>query len=91
MALQQRQVVRLLAYSGIAQAGYMLLPFALVTDDHAVNQQAFSAAVAYILIYGDHEPRRFAVAIARQRRSPAAADLRLRRAGRRSRRSWRWG
>ena len=30
VALQQRQVVRLLAYSSIAQAGYMLLPFALV-------------------------------------------------------------
>src|SRR5712691_564960 len=31
VALQQRQVVRLLAYSSIAQAGYMLLPFALAT------------------------------------------------------------
>ena len=30
VALQQRQVVRLLAYSGIAQTGYILLPFALV-------------------------------------------------------------
>ena len=30
VALQQTQVVRLLAYSGIAQAGYILLPFALV-------------------------------------------------------------
>ena len=29
VAIQQRQVVRLLAYSSIAQAGYMLLPFAL--------------------------------------------------------------
>src|SRR5437868_10799319 len=29
LAIQQRQVVRLLAYSSIAQAGYMLLPFAL--------------------------------------------------------------
>ena len=32
VALQQTQVVRLLAYSGIAQAGYILLPFALVTE-----------------------------------------------------------
>ena len=33
VALKQNQFVRLLAYSGIAQAGYMLLPFALVSDD----------------------------------------------------------
>jgi NADH-quinone oxidoreductase subunit N len=52
VALKQTQVVRLLAYSGIAQAGYMLLPFALVSGDVAVNHQAFSASVTYILIYG---------------------------------------
>ena len=33
VALKQTQVVRLLAYSGIAQAGYILLPFALVSGD----------------------------------------------------------
>ena len=54
----RRQVVRLLAYSGIAQAGYILLPFALVTDDSASNATAFSAAVAYILIYGIMNHRR---------------------------------
>ena len=52
VALQQTQVVRLLAYSGIAQAGYILLTFALVTDNPVTNQSAFSSAVAYILIYG---------------------------------------
>ena len=35
VALRQRQTVRLLAYSGIAQAGYILLPFALVSGDAA--------------------------------------------------------
>ena len=45
VALQQRQVVRLLAYSSIAQAGYMLLPFALVSANPAINQDAFAAAV----------------------------------------------
>src|SRR5207247_7587739 len=44
VALQQRQVVRLLAYSSIAQAGYMLLPFALATPGNtAVNKEAFAA------------------------------------------------
>ena len=40
------QVVRLLAYSGIAQAGYILLPFALGREGRRQHQQAFSAAVA---------------------------------------------
>ena len=38
VALQQTQMVRLLAYSGIAQAGYILLPFALVTDDAGLER-----------------------------------------------------
>jgi NADH-quinone oxidoreductase subunit N len=70
VALKQRQAVRLLAYSGIAQAGYMLLPFALVTDDPGSNQVAFSAAVAYIVIYGVMNLGAFAVVTAVARRSP---------------------
>jgi NADH-quinone oxidoreductase subunit N len=70
VALQQRQLVRLLAYSGIAQAGYLLLPFALVTADADVNRQAFAAATAYILIYGIMNLGAFAVAVAVSRRTP---------------------
>jgi NADH-quinone oxidoreductase subunit N len=70
VALQQTQLVRLLAYSGIAQAGYLLLPFALVTSDQEVNGQAFAAATAYILIYGIMNLGSFAVAVALSRRSP---------------------
>ena len=70
VALQQTQVVRLLAYSGIAQAGYILLTFALVTDNPVTNQSAFSSAVAYILIYGIMNLGAFAVAVAVSRRHP---------------------
>jgi NADH-quinone oxidoreductase subunit N len=70
IALQQRQVVRLLAYSSIAQAGYMLLPFALVGTSAAVNEEAFSAAVLYILIYGVMNLGAFAVVIALSRDKP---------------------
>jgi NADH-quinone oxidoreductase subunit N len=70
VALRQTQVVRLLAYSGIAQAGYMLLPFALVTSDAGVNRTAFAAAVAYILIYAIMNLGAFAVATAVSRRRP---------------------
>src|SRR5712691_4640118 len=71
VALQQRQVVRLLAYSSIAQAGYMLLPFALATtNDAAINKEAFSAAVLYILIYAVMNLGTFAVVIAMSREAP---------------------
>ena len=70
VALQQGQLVRLLAYSGIAQAGYLLLPFALVTGDQDVNHQAFAAATAYLLIYGIMNLGAFAVAVAVSRRAP---------------------
>ena len=69
VALQQRQVVRLLAYSSIAQAGYMLLPFALVSADVGANQDAFAAAVTYILIYAIMTLGAFAVVIAMSKES----------------------
>jgi NADH-quinone oxidoreductase subunit N len=69
VALQQRQIVRLLAYSSIAQAGYMLLPFALVSGDQAVNNAAFAAATTYILIYAVMTLGAFAVVIALTRES----------------------
>jgi len=71
IALQQRQAVRLLAYSSIAQAGYMLLPFALVSADQAVNQEAFAAATTYILIYAVMTLGAFAVVTALSRESRA--------------------
>ena len=71
VALQQRQAVRLLAYSSIAQAGYMLLPFALVSADQAVNEQAFAAATTYILIYAVMTLGAFTVVTALSRESRA--------------------
>lgn len=70
VALQQRQAVRLLAYSSIAQAGYMLLPFALVGASAATDKAAFSAAVTYILIYGIMNLGAFAVVAAISREAP---------------------
>ncbi|HEX9891926.1 MAG TPA: proton-conducting transporter membrane subunit, partial [Actinomycetota bacterium] len=70
VALQQRQVVRLLAYSSVAQAGYMLLPFALVGVTAALDRQAFAAAVLYILIYAVMNLGAFAVVTAVSRESP---------------------
>jgi NADH-quinone oxidoreductase subunit N len=61
VALQQQQVVRLLAYSSIAQAGYILLPFALAGHSASVDRAAFSATVLYLLIYAVTNLGAFAV------------------------------
>jgi NADH-quinone oxidoreductase subunit N len=47
----------------------MLLPFALVSSDAAINQDAFAAAVTYILIYAIMTLGAFAVVIAMTRES----------------------
>jgi NADH-quinone oxidoreductase subunit N len=70
VALQQRQVVRLLAYSSIAQAGYMLLPFALAGTSAAVDKQAFASVMLYILIYGVMNLGAFAVVVGMARAAP---------------------
>jgi NADH-quinone oxidoreductase subunit N len=71
LALQQRQVVRMLAYSSIAQAGYMLLPFALATSSMtSVNKEAFAAVTLYILVYAVMNLGAFAVVIGLAREAP---------------------
>ncbi|HEX2031174.1 MAG TPA: NADH-quinone oxidoreductase subunit N, partial [Actinomycetota bacterium] len=70
VAIQQRQVVRLLAYSSVAQSGYIMLPFALA--GFGVDREAFAAAVLYILIYGVMNLGAFAVVVALVREAPGA-------------------
>ena len=72
VALQQTQMIRLLAYSSIAQAGYMLLPFGVVANQGpGVLRNAFAASLTYILIYSFINLGAFAVAIAVGRSKPA--------------------
>src|SRR5437588_9115912 len=73
VALRQRQMIRLLAYSSVAQAGYMLLPFALATNTNpTLNHDAFAAAVLYILVYGVMSLGAFAVVIGMAADAPGA-------------------
>lgn len=69
VALRQTNVVRMLAYSGIAQAGFILAPFAVA---HEVPDQSYSAVVTYLVIYGAMNLGAFAVVIAMARRTRSA-------------------
>lgn len=65
VAIQQTDVVRLLGYSSIAHAGFMLVPFAamaVATDEQLVA--AFGATVIYLVIYLVMNLGAFAVVIA---------------------------
>ena len=67
IALRQTNVVRLMAYSGIAQGGYMLAPLAVVST----SSDALGAVVVYLLVYGAMTLGAFAIilAVARKTRS----------------------
>lgn len=75
-ALRQTNVVRMLAYSSVAQGGFMLVPFAAygIARDHGHVTQAnsaFQAVVVYLLVYGAMNLGAFAcvIAVARRTRS----------------------
>jgi NADH-quinone oxidoreductase subunit N len=76
-ALRQTNIVRMLAYSSIAQGGFMLVPFAAAGIDGASGHPekaagAMGAVVVYLLIYGAMNLGAFAVVIAVARRTRSA-------------------
>ncbi len=76
-ALKQTNIVRMLAYSSIAQGGFMLVPFAAYgiatrgagTNAADVAVSAFQSVVIYLLVYGVMNLGAFAVVIAIARRT----------------------
>jgi NADH-quinone oxidoreductase subunit N len=71
IALAQTNIVRLLAYSSVAQAGYMLVPFAVGSAAPAARTEAFQAVLVYLLIYGFTNLGAFAVVTLVSQRQPS--------------------
>jgi NADH-quinone oxidoreductase subunit N len=70
IALRQTNIVRLLAYSSIAQAGYILVPFAVAGDIATKHQQdAITASLVYLMLYAAMNLGAFAVVIAVARKT----------------------
>jgi NADH-quinone oxidoreductase subunit N len=59
LALRQRHAVRLLAWSSVAHAGYLLVPFAAAADE---GTAALSATLGYLVVYAVMNLGAFAVA-----------------------------
>jgi NADH-quinone oxidoreductase subunit N len=68
-ALRQTNIVRLLAYSSIAQAGFMLVPFAAAAVAGADLESGFGATLIYLVIYAVMNLGAFAVVIAGARKT----------------------
>src|SRR5581483_4281780 len=70
IALRQTNIVRMLAYSSVAQAGYILVPLA-VADPHNPKalHSAQTASITYLLIYAAMNLGAFAVVIAVARKT----------------------
>ena len=76
-ALRQTRAVRLLAWSSVAQSGYMLVPLGSAGGDGAVAD-VLPATVAYVLAYGVMNLGAFSVVtlVGRHRAANALADYR---------------
>jgi NADH-quinone oxidoreductase subunit N len=75
VALRQRQLIRLLAYSSIGHAGYMLIPIALIGPHDGFitgsNGQLVRSLVIYLSAYAVMNLGAFAVAIGLSKQYPA--------------------
>lgn len=65
VALRQTNVVRMLAYSGVAQAGFMLAPLAVAGE----TDKSLAAIVTYLVIYAAMNLGAFAVVMAVARKT----------------------
>ncbi len=74
IAVRQTNIIRMLAYSGVAQAGYMLCPLAVMgtfvkANDMAAADNSVRTLLVYLIIYAAMNLGGFAVVIAVARRT----------------------
>jgi NADH-quinone oxidoreductase subunit N len=71
LALRQTNVVRMLAYSSVAQGGFILMPLAVLGQSDQTRQESLTAVVTYLVVYAAMNLGAFAVvmAVARKTRS----------------------
>ena len=72
IALRQKNIVRLMAYSGVAQTGFMIAPLAVAGHSLTTGDQALSAVITYLAIYAAMNLGAFAGIITLARRTGTA-------------------
>ncbi len=66
IALRQTNIVRLLAYSSVAQAGFMIAPLAVIGD---AGKDVLTAVIVYLIVYTAMNLGAFAIVVAVARRT----------------------
>jgi NADH-quinone oxidoreductase subunit N len=72
VALRQTNMVRMMAYSGIASAGYIMAPLAIAGTSSSIGDEALRAVVTYLVIYAAMNLGVFAVIMAIARKTKSA-------------------
>ena len=72
IALRQTNLVRLMAYSGVASAGYIMAPLAVAGESVGVADEALRAVVTYLVIYAAMNLGVFGVILAMARKTRSA-------------------
>jgi NADH-quinone oxidoreductase subunit N len=72
VALRQTNVVRLFAYSSVAQGGYILAPLAVAGASVDARKESIGAVVIYLLVYAAMNLGAFAIVIAVARKTRSA-------------------
>lgn len=72
VALRQTNIVRMLAYSSVAQGGFMLMPLAVIGEGDTAARDALLAVITYLAIYAAMNLGAFAVVIAVARKTRSA-------------------
>jgi NADH-quinone oxidoreductase subunit N len=68
-ALKQTNIVRMLAYSSIAQGGFILMPLAVIGRNNDAFTDAVTAIVTYLIVYAAMNLGAFAVVLAVSRKT----------------------
>lgn len=69
MALKQTNIVRMLAYSSIAQGGFIIMPLAVVGRSPESTHDALVAVVTYLIVYAAMNLGAFSVILAVSRKT----------------------
>lgn len=69
LALRQTNIIRMLAYSSIAQGGFILMPLAVVGESATARESALTAIVTYLIVYAAMNLGAFAIVIVVSRKT----------------------
>ena len=72
IALRQTNIVRMMAYSGVASAGYIMAPLAVAGGGVAIADESLRAVVTYLVIYAAMNLGVFGVVLAIARKTQSA-------------------